>query len=186
MDPNYKTTPLYKWTRRCFWLLVLIFLPTYFITRYQNEEYRFGPDFRLRNTLWFIPTHRVTWESYLMTASQVQAFLTKEISPSKILKDRSLPSIDPNGDYYIVFRLKTNQHRVDGGQIKCYVEGAKFPLDLQVYPGPDHSPDDYQNRGSSLHLYRGFKDYIIPVHVDPNEIKWTPHLTIQWTSMYRF
>jgi len=178
MGDNYKTHPLYKWTRVCFWILVLAFLPTYFITRYQNEEFRYGPDFRLLNTLWFIPTHRVTWESYLMSPEQVEVFLKNEISPQKILRDTSISSINANGHYYIVFRLKTDQPRVHSARIKCYVEGTKFPIDFEVYPGANWELLWGKRRNE-------IKDYIVPVHIDPKKVALAPHLTVQWTHMYR-
>jgi hypothetical protein len=180
MNDNYKTTPLYKWTRVCFWILLMIFLPTYFITRYRNEETRYGEDFRKLNTLWFIPTNRVSWESYIMTPKQVESYLSKNVSPKTILKDRSLPSVDPNGYYYIVFRLITDQPRVDCVHIKCYVEGANFPIDFDAYPGESWE---------LMYPYRTaheFKDCIVPVHIDPNKVVGIPRLSIQWTHMSRF
>lgn len=176
MGDNYKATPLYIWVRRCFWLLFLVYLPSYCMTRYKNEETRFGPQFQILNTLWFIPTHRVTWESYLMTLDQVRTFLIKDISPKKILRNSF--SVDPNGNYYIVFRLKTNQHDIVCASIKCYVEGAQFPINFDVYPG-----ENWEVLGPPKK--QGFKDYIVPVHIDPNKVKLVPRLSIQWTSMLR-
>lgn len=171
MDENYKSTSLYKWSRRCFWILLIFYLPTYVVTRYLNEDEYYNPTYRFLTAIIPVPAHRVKWEAYIMTSDQITAYLEKGISPKTIVKEKSISSIDQNGDYYILFRLNANDHHVDGGWIKCYVGGVKYPIEFEAYSG----------RNSQ------FKDYFVPVQVDPKKFKsHPPRIKVRWRCIWRY
>jgi len=149
------------WLRRLFWVLLLIYLPTYFITRFRNTDEKMQFEIRVLDSIFPIPTYKVKWETYVMTSAQINEYLTKNTSPKQI--SRNQVAQDPNGDYFLLFRFLTKNRRYYYGQVKFYVDGVDFPIEYMVNPGK-----------------KEFKDYFIPIHVDPAKFKSAPNATVKW------
>jgi hypothetical protein len=170
MDNNDPIQPILKWSRRCFWIAMCVFFPTYVVTRYINEDESWCPSSRLYDSLGPIPTHRVKWETHILTQAQVNQYLANEqLSPHQIKEDKSHPLTDLQGDYSLLFRLNANDSHVQGALVKCYVEGMEFPIECKVYPARNNQ----------------FKDHFIPIHVDPKKFKSPPNVQVRWRCIFR-
>lgn len=168
MNDIWIDRPIYKYTLDCFWILMIVNTYTYFYTCYSNGEEKADPTIRAIESFWPIP-HSFKWETYVMTSQEIENYLTTKTAPKKILANGLFKPEETRGDFYILFRCKTEIVDFYGGDVKFYVSGLEYPIEYTVYAG-----------------LNDFKDYIIPIHVKESRLKSAPNVTVRWRSIHQF